>query len=240
MTADDDWSRHARVLVVTAHPDDPEFHFGATVAKLVASGAEVCYVICSDGALGVAETEPSDVDVAARRYREQREAAAVLGVRKVTFLGHPDGRVTAGPHLRRAIAREIRRHRPGLVLTHFPRRVLGLPVEASHPDHVAVGEAVLDAAALDAATPRAFPAMLREGLEPHHVAEVWLPGYERPDIFVDATPFMDKKIEAILCHRSQLGDGGPGEPPAWLEEWMRGIGAACGYEYAENFKRITL
>lgn len=240
MTADDDWTRHGRVLVVTAHPDDPEFHFGATVAKLVGSGAEVFYAICSDGSRGVADTRPSDLEVAALRAREQREAAAVLGVREVAFLGLPDGGLTPGPALRGAIARQIRRYRPSLVLTHFPRRVLNLPVEASHPDHVAVGEAALDAATLDAGSPRAFPEMLGEGLEPHRVAEVWLPGYERPDLFVDATAFMDKKVEAILCHRSQLGDGDPAEPPAWVGEWMRGVGAGCGYEYAEHFRRITL
>jgi LmbE family N-acetylglucosaminyl deacetylase len=225
-----------RVLVVTAHPDDAEFHFGAAIAMLVSGGAEVSYVICSDGVQGGRDPAMPDREVAATRAAEQRNAATVLGVRRVTFLGLPDGQITSTLDLRREITAQLRRHRPSLVLTHYPRRVLDIPIEASHPDHIAVGEATLGAAYPDAGNPRAFPELLRDGLAPHHVDEVWVPGYEQPNHYVDATPFVDKKIEAICCHHSQLTDG----PPAWIYEWMRQVGRKPGYEYAENFTRIEI
>jgi len=121
---------YKRVMVVTAHPDDPEFLFGATVARLVAEGAEVCYLICSDGSNGSRNAALTAEEVSAIRYAEQRAAASMLGVSKVLFLGMPDGQLAPTYELRLAIAREIRRARPELVLTHFPRRVLDIPMEA--------------------------------------------------------------------------------------------------------------
>jgi LmbE family N-acetylglucosaminyl deacetylase len=238
--ADDGWPEHGRVLLVCAHPDDPEFNFGATVAKLVSAGADVSYVICSNGVQGGREPATPDQVVQATRYSEQRAAAAVLGVRKVVFLSFRDGQLAPTPQLRKAIARELRRCRPGLVLTHYPRRALNIPIEASHPDHVAVGEATLAAVYPDAGNPRAFPELLQEGLEPHMVDEVWLAGYEQADHVVDATPFLDRKIEAILCHQSQLDEVGTGRAPEWVYTWMHAVGKPAGYQYAELFKRIRV
>jgi LmbE family N-acetylglucosaminyl deacetylase len=228
-------SERERVLVVTAHPDDAEFHFGATIAMLVAGGADVSYLVCSDGAQGGPD-DAADEQVAATRAAEQRAAAAVLGVRTVAFLGLRDGQLVPTLDLRRAIAAHVRRERPMLVITHYPHRVLDIPVEASHPDHVAVGEATLAAVYPDAGNRRAFPDLLRAGLAPHRVREVWVPGYERPNYHVDATAFVDKKMAAIACHRSQLADG----PPQWLYHWMREAGRGPGYEYAEQFRRLEI
>ncbi|MET0399380.1 MAG: PIG-L deacetylase family protein [Longimicrobiaceae bacterium] len=231
---------YRRALVVSAHPDDPEFLFGAAVASLVDAGAEVAYVVCSDGANGSRDPDATRAEVAAGRYEEQRAAARELGVEEVAFLDFPDGRLAPTDELRTAIAREIRRFRPELVITHFPRRALDVPIEASHPDHFAVGEATLAAVFPDAANARAQPALLAEGLQPHRVKEVWIPGYERTDHYVDATALMDRKIAAIRCHRSQVGGADPRESLAWVYGWMKGVGGAGGYEYAENYKRITL
>ncbi|MBG0566087.1 PIG-L deacetylase family protein [Actinoplanes aureus] len=220
-----------RVLVVTAHPDDAEFHFGATIAALTDAGADVRYLICSDGAQG----EPVDATTPVR-MDEQRAAAAVLGVREVRFLGLPDGCLEPTLALRREITAQIRRDRPALVLTHYPRRVLDIPIEASHPDHIAVGEATLAAVYPDADNPRACPELARDGLGPHRVREVWVPGYERPNHFVDATPYIDRKSDALRQHRSQTG----GEPPAWVFEWMRQAGRGPGYDYAEHYRRIAI
>lgn len=228
------------VLVVTAHPDDPEFFFGATVAKLTDAGVDVYYLICSDGVLGSVNVAAAAEEIAATRCAEQRAAADLLGVRDVTFLGLCDGQLTPDLVLRKAIVREIRRRKARLVLTHFPLRVLDLPVEASHPDHVAVGETTLAAVYPAAGSPRAHPDLLYEGLESHQVSEVWLPGYSDPDYFVDATPFMERKVKAILCHRSQLDDRSPDTAPPWVYDWMRRAGTQQGYEYAEHFKRIVL
>jgi LmbE family N-acetylglucosaminyl deacetylase len=231
---------YERVLVVSAHPDDPEFGFGASVAKLAGDGADVFYVICSDGCQGGEDPNVPDAELSATRYAEQRAAAEVLGVKDVVFLGFRDGSLEPTVELRKAISREIRRYKPDLVLTHTPLRSLGIGIGASHPDHLAVGEATLSAVYPDARNPRAYPELLEEGLEAHRVKEVWLPGFDSPDHYVDATGLVDKKIEAILCHRSQFKGRDPGAdgPGKWIRDRMRQIGEKAGFEYAEAFRKI--
>jgi LmbE family N-acetylglucosaminyl deacetylase len=231
---------YERVLVVAAHPDDPEFGFGASIARLADDGADVVYVICSDGCQGGEDPTVPDAELSATRYAEQRAAAEVLGVKDVVFLGFRDGYLAPTVELRKAIAREIRRHKPDLVLTHAPVRVLSVGIGASHPDHLAVGEATMSAVYPDARNPRAFPELLEEGLDAHKVKEVWLPGLEQADHFVDATGLIDRKIEAILCHRSQF-EGRvtePDVPGKWIRDRMRQVGEKAGFEYAEGFKKI--
>jgi LmbE family N-acetylglucosaminyl deacetylase len=229
-----------RVMIVTAHPDDPEFIFGATIAKLVGDGAEVCYLICSDGSNGNRDAALTAEEVSAIRYAEQRAAASALGVGQVLFLGLPDGQLAPTYELRLAIAREIRRVRPELVLTHFPRRVLDIPMEASHPDHTAVGEATLSAILPDATNARTLPELLQDGFAPHRVKEAWMPGYEQPNFYIDATPYLEKKAQAILCHKSQMDSAKPKVVPAWVYDFMRWSGSKYGCEYAEEFKRIRI
>lgn len=229
-----------RVMVIAAHPDDPEFGFGATVAKFTSDGAEVTYVVCTDGSQGGEDPSVPDAELTRVRYAEQRAAAEILGVGEVVFLSFRDGHLVADIELRKAITREIRRFKPQLVLTHQPLRAINVPIGASHPDHLAVGEATLGAVYPDARNPRAYPELLREGLEAHRVKEVWLPGFDEPDQFVDASAVIDRKIEAILCHRSQFEKPGiePDAPAKWIRDRMRQIGERAGYEYAEAFKRI--
>jgi len=231
---------YERVLVVTAHPDDPEFGFGASIARLAGDGADVFYVICSDGCQGGEDPSVPDAQLSATRYAEQRAAAEVLGVKDVVFLGFRDGYLAPTVELRKAIAREIRRFKPDLVLTHMPVRSVGIGIGASHPDHLAVGEATMSAVYPDARNPRAYPELLDEGLEAHKVKEVWLPGFDNPDHFVDATDLVDRKIEAILCHRSQFEKPGmdADAPGKWIRERMRQTGEKAGFEYAEAFKKI--
>ncbi|MEV6595772.1 PIG-L deacetylase family protein [Actinoplanes sp. NPDC051346] len=231
--------RFHEVLVIAAHPDDAEFSFGATVARLVDEGARVTYVVVTDGSQGGEDpTEPAE-DLAARRYAEQREAARVLGVTDVVFLGFPDGLLADTPELRLALTRQIRRHRPDLVLTHQPLRSLQFPIGASHPDHLAVGHSALSAVYPDARNPRAFPELLAEGLAAHRVAEVWVPGHEHTDLLVDVDRTVERKVAAILTHRSQfLGSSDPRADVQWVVDRMRGNGKALGCDYAEAYKRI--
>ena len=233
--------RYERVLVVAAHPDDPEFMCGATVARLADDGAEVVYVVCTDGSQGGEDPAISDDELSATRYREQRDAARVLGVKDVQFLGYKDGHLAADLELRKAIVREIRRFRPELVLTMSPVRELSISIGASHPDHLAVGEATLQAVYPDSRNPRAFRELLAESLEPHIVKEVWVPGFDGADHFVDVTATIDRKIEAVLCHKSQFGkphqdQDGPGK---WVYERAGETGKRAGYQYAEGFKRMV-
>ena len=232
--------RLERVMVVSAHPDDAEFGFGATVASLVDQGKAVVYVICTDGSQGGEDPTVPDQELTSTRYTEQRAAAALLGVKEVKFLGFRDGYLEANVELRRAISREIRRFKPDLVLTHSPLRAINIPIGASHPDHLAVGEATLAAVYPDARNPRAYPELLQEGLEAHKVKEVWLPGFDGADHFIDAGPYLDRKIEAIRCHKSQFDKPGmnPEEVGKWIRERMHQAGERAGYEYAESFKRL--
>ena len=153
------------------------------------------------------------------RRREQREAAAEVGVVDVVFLGYPDGRLTASMDLRRDVSRQIRRVRPDRVVCQSPERIWDR-LGASHPDHLAAGEATVCAVYPDARNPFAHPELLDEGLEPHTVPEVWVMASPRANRFVDVTDAFDRKVAALRCHRSQIGDG------EWVDERMRAWGDA--------------
>jgi len=230
-----------RVLVVSAHPDDPEFSAGGSVARLATGGAKVTYVIVTDGSQGGEDPKQKDSELAAIRQKEQRAAAKVLGVKKVEFLDYKDGHLAPDLRLRRDIVRMIRKHKPDLVITHLPGRVIDAPMGASHPDHLAVGEATMAAVYPDSRNPRAFRSLLKEGYQPHVVKEVWIPFWKSGDYLVDITPTLDLKMEALKKHKSQVAK--PGQE--WdFEKFMRKrhreVGKKGGYRYAESFKRITI
>jgi LmbE family N-acetylglucosaminyl deacetylase len=193
-----------RVLVVVAHPDDIDFGAAGTIAGWTDAGVEVSYCIATFGDAGGFDETPRD-RMPALREAEQRAAAKVLGVEDVTFLGYPDGRVYVTHELRRDIARQIRRVRPQRVLGQSPQRNWQR-IAASHPDHLAVGEAALCAVYPDARNPFAHPELLaEEGLEAWAVPEVWLMGGPQPDHFVDVTDSFDRKLGALRAHTSQTG-----------------------------------
>ena len=228
------------VLVVSAHPDDPDFGSGGTIAKLAKDGAKVTYVIVTDGSQGGEDPKQKDSELVAIRQREQKAAARVLGVKKVEFLGYKDGHLSPDLKLRHDIVRMIRKYKPELVITHMPGRVLDAPMGGSHPDHLAVGEATMAAVYPDSRNPRAFRSLLKEGLKPHVVKEVWIPFWTSGDHLVDITSTLDLKIAALRKHKSQVSK--PGQ--TWdFEKFMRKrhreVGKKAGFRYAESFKRIT-
>jgi LmbE family N-acetylglucosaminyl deacetylase len=214
-----------RVLVVTAHPDDVDFGAAGSVALWTGAGIDVAYCIATDGDAGGSDPSVSRPDMAAIRRREQCEAARLVGVTDVTFLGFPDGRLSPGLDLRRAITRVIRRHRPDRVVAQSPERNWAR-IYASHPDHLAAGEAAICAVYPDARNPFAFPELLEEGLQPHTVPELWVMATERADRVVDTTEFFGAKLAALRSHRSQVGDGDHLEE--LLTSWMSGTALAAG------------
>lgn len=227
-----------RVLVVVAHPDDVDFGAAGTVATWVDSGIDVTYCIVTDGDAGGFDLSVSRPQMAEIRRREQRAAAAVLGVTDVTFLGYPDGRLVASLDLRRDISRVIRQVRPQRVLCPSPERVLDR-LFASHPDHLAAGEATLCAVYPDSRNPFAHPELLDAGFEPHVVAETWLMAGGDPSVFVDVTDAFDRKWEALGCHRSQLPD--PEGTRTGVRQWMEGTARAGGMpegRLAEAFRLV--
>jgi LmbE family N-acetylglucosaminyl deacetylase len=203
---DHDESIH-KALAVVAHPDDVDFGMAGTIATLTSQGIAVTYCLVTSGDAGGDDMVMAKEERAKIREDEQRAAAACVGVHDLVFLGYPDGLVEPTLALRRDLARVIRTVRPDVVLTQSPERNYER-IFASHPDHLATGEATLRAVYPDARNPHAFPALANdEGLAPHTVGRVWIGGTASPTMVVDTTSTIDKKIEALKCHKSQVGDG---------------------------------
>lgn len=230
-----------RALVVVAHPDDIDFGAGATVAAWVDAGIEVTELLVTRGDAGGFDDTPRSA-MPALREREQRAAAAELGVSDVRFLeGYADGMVTASQSLVRDIVRVIRQVRPTRILTSSPERWWErLP--ASHPDHLATGEATVRAIYPAARNPFAFPELLAdEGLDAWTVAELWLMADAQADHAVDTTDSFARKVAALKAHESQTGHRP--ELEDMLRQWSTGV--AQRYQLpdghlAEAFRVITL
>ncbi len=212
------------MLVVTAHPDDVDFGSAGTVAAFTAAGVSVTYCIVTNGDAGGSDRSMPRAEMAALRQDEQRAAAAVVGVNDVRFLHHPDGMVQATIELRRDISRVIRQVCPGRVITQSPERNWDF-IFASHPDHLAVGEAAVCAVYPDARNPFAHPELLQtEGLEPWPVPELWImgPGGEGAGVAVDTTATVERKVAALMCHKSQMPD------PEAVSQRILAAGTALG------------
>lgn len=193
----------ARALVVTAHPDDVDFGAGGTVASWVAAGTQVTYCVVTDGDAGGFDPDVPRSQIPRIRRSEQVAAGRVLGVEDVRFLGYRDGELEVSQGLRRDISRVIREVRPERMLIQSPERNWER-IPASHPDHLAAGEAAIFAIYPDARNPFAHPALLAdEGLDAWTVHDVWVMGAPAPNHFVDVTDQVDLKIAALRAHESQ-------------------------------------
>jgi LmbE family N-acetylglucosaminyl deacetylase len=225
-----------RVLVVTAHPDDAEFGAGGTVAKLVREGKQVTYCIVTNGNKGSGDRSMTPERLAGIRAEEQRNAARVLGVETVEFLGFPDCEVEDTRESRMAVTASIRRHRPDRLIIQNPLRTKNLG--ASHRDHRTVAGIALDCVYPLARDHMAFPELLAQGLEPHKVREVYLMWWENPEVVVDISETMDLKVKALACHASQFRDFAAVEKR--VRERSAELGKPKGYAYAETFDVIRL
>jgi LmbE family N-acetylglucosaminyl deacetylase len=213
-----------RVLFVTAHPDDVDFGTAGTVAAFTKAGLEVTYCIVTNGDAGGSDRAVTRADMAALRQREQRAAAAEVGVSDVRFLGHPDGKLQPTIELRRDISRVIRQVKPERVVAPSPERRWDF-IYASHPDHLAAGEAAACAVYPDARNPFAHPELLdEEGLEPWTVNELWIVMGSPANQAVETTTTIDRKVAALLRHESQIGDA------AGVTERVMAGGRASGVE----------
>lgn len=228
-------------IALFAHPDDPEFTCGGTIARWTAAGCRVTYVIMTDGRAGSAGLPPDDpmseAELIRARQEEQLAAASILGVDGVVFLGHHDGELMHTLELRRQLVREIRRVKPQAALLFDPQRRI-MPGYVQHPDHWTSGEAALAAIFPVAGTRRGMPELLEEGLEPHQVRDVYLVSAVQPNLRIDISATIDRKIEAMRCHRTQVAD------PERTQEFMRSMArmAAAGgeEEYAEQFHFLRI
>ena len=215
-----------RVLVVTAHPDDVDFGASGTVAGWTAAGIQVTYAIVTNGDAGGSDHSVPREDIPAIRQFEQRAAAAAVGVTDVRFLGYVDGELVVSHDLRRDISRVIRQVRPDRMLIQSPDRNWER-IAASHPDHMAAGQAAIQAVYPDARNPFAHPSLLTdEGLEAWTVREVWVMAGTEPNHFVDITDRFDSKIAALRAHESQTG--GMEQLDEFVRAWAARNAAAAG------------
>jgi LmbE family N-acetylglucosaminyl deacetylase len=229
-----------RALAIGAHPDDVEFGCGGTIAKWSAAGTVVDLCVLTDGSKGTWDPEADLGALVAARRIEQRAAADELGIRDIHFLDLVDGELQSGRAEQAAVCEVIRRVRPDVILGHDPWKRYRL-----HPDHLHAGRLTVDAI-VAARDPHFFP----ERGAAHRPSDLLLYEADVVDHVEDISGSVDRKIAALLAHRSQwrstLGID-PGAPDAdaqrrAFEERIRDDagrgGAAAGIQLGEAFKRI--
>lgn len=225
-------------MVIFAHPDDAEIGSGGVVAKWVAAGSEVTYVLCTNGDSGTADRSLTPDELAKRRAVEQRAAADFMGVQNVVMLGYPDGELEDTRELLGNIVHAIRRYRPHTVFVHDPYRMKGF----QHRDHRKAGIATTDAVYPFARDHLHFPEQItRDGLEPHKVRELWYWGMDEPNVIVDVADSIDKQIAALVRHESQMpGFNVPAGDTLGERVKRNAADHAAGYdfEYGAVFRRL--
>ena len=232
------WNTPQNILVILAHPDDPEFFCGATLAKWARDGHHITYQLITCGDKGFNEFTPVGMTtdaLCAIRHKEQQAAASVIGVEEVHFMDTADGYLVPDLTLRRDIVRVIRQFKPDILVTCDPQTLFAT-YGINHPDHRAAGQVVMDAVFPAAGSPVFFPELLAEGYQPHMPREVWCSLTMQPNVKLDVTDTWQTKLEAILKHESQVGD-----PDKFLER-MKSRRTEDSTEehprYEENFRVV--
>jgi LmbE family N-acetylglucosaminyl deacetylase len=229
-----------RALAIAAHPDDVEFGCGGTLAKWAAAGCVINHLICTDGSKGSWDPAEDAAVLVTTRRDEQRAAARALGsTGEVVFLNWPDGELEAGIRPRWDVCYWIRKLRPDVVLGHDPWRRYRL-----HPDHRNAGFLTVDAV-VAARDPHFFP---EQELPPHRPIKLLLWEADEPDHVEDVTGHVERKLAALLEHRSQFrsthGIDDPGAEDQ-VDRFRRRVtdrlaemGRPVGIAQGEAFKRV--
>lgn len=203
------WDSPRNILVILAHPDDPEFFCGATLAKWAREGHHITYVLLTCGDKGYnAVTTTAHItpdELCAVRHEEQYAAAKVIGAEAVHIMDFPDGHLVPDMDARRRVVREIRRHKPDILVTCDPQTLFAT-YGINHPDHRAAGQVVLDAVFPAAGNAAYFPELLEEDFQPHMPKEVWCSLTMQPNTTMDITELWETKLQAILEHKTQVQD----------------------------------
>lgn len=231
------WDLPKNILVILAHPDDPEFFCGATIAEWVKQGNTVSYCLLTKGDKGVNEEFQTTEDIRQLRIEEQTRAALELGVQDITFLDNEDGYLVPSLELRKEVTRIIRQKKPQVLVTCDPTNYFMNDDYINHPDHRAAGQIAIDAVFPAAGNPLFFTELItEEKLYPHGVKEVWLTLPKEPNLVVDVTETWNQKIAALLKHRSQVGE----EEAFKLRMLTRRTKDSTEKDphYEESFKRI--
>ncbi len=203
------WNSPQNILVILAHPDDPEFFCGATLARWARAGHAITSYLLTCGDKGYNDrTKVEDIspdDLCAIRHTEQAAAAKIIGAQAVHFLDRLDGYLIPDLKLRREVVRIIRQIKPDVLVTCDPQNLYAV-YGLNHPDHRAAGQVVLDAVFPAAGNAAYFPELLTEGYAPHMPKEVWCSATRQPTVTLDITDTWPVKMQAILEHKSQISD----------------------------------
>ncbi len=226
------------VLVIVAHPDDPEFFAGGTIARWSDEGHAVHYLILTGGDKGSDDPNMTPERLVCIRREEQCAAAALLGVRSVHFLEMTDGELINDRYAQQLIVQHVRRYRPDVILTTDPLTLHYGATRINHSDHRAAGLLVCDALFPAAGNRMYFPQLLAEGLQPHYPREIYFAGTTRPNALVDVTEQVERKIAAILKHVSQVRD--PEHLALRMRQSMLRVLADGSARYYESFRQVTL
>ena len=219
-----------RLLAISAHPDDVEFTSGGSLARWVDEGWIIHLIVCTDGSKGSQNPQDDPQVLSEIRRAEQKEASQVLGVRRVIWLGYPDGELSQATGLVEQIARHIRLFRPNRMLVWDAWKPYQL-----HPDHRVAGLAAIDAV-LAAGNPHFFPEHMADGFRSFRMEEAYLYGSSQPDKVIDITDTFERKMTAIECHRSQVKN--LRDLALQMSHCNQGYGQNNNYTYAEVFKEL--
>jgi LmbE family N-acetylglucosaminyl deacetylase len=229
----------SKALVFGSHPDDAEFTAGGTIAKWTSEGREVVLCIVTNGAAGHNDPDIERDWLIETRRKEQAAAAEILGISEVVWFGYEDGYVEDSHELRLDMIREIRRHKPEVVMGPDPSTYYFEQRYVNHPDHRRTGEAFLAAVNPGASTTPLYRSELHDkGLEAHSLDACLMGVSTRPDYFVDITDFIDRKVEALLAHHSQVGHWEDAAKRVREISAYMAKGTEQSFQYAEAFKAL--
>jgi LmbE family N-acetylglucosaminyl deacetylase len=223
----------AYLLVVSPHPDDCEFGISGTVARLVKEGKETVYIICTNGDKGTEDRSLTPAKLAEIREKEELAAAKILGVKETVFLRYPDQQLEDCNEFRLDLCRQIRRFKPYVVATTDPHRKY-----TWHRDHRICGIVACDAVFPYSRNYPAYPQLIKEGLEPHKVREMWFWGSDDVNLKQDITDSIQQKMDALKCHASQFDFND--EMRRRMMDFARMNAKGESYEFAEAFHRVEL
>ena len=223
------------ILLITAHPDDAEFGVAGSVARWTSEGKSVAYVVCTSGDKGSGDRSMTPERLITIREKEQRDAAASLGVDQVVFLGYGDQTIEDTPAFRKHLVQMIRTFKPNTVVTSDPYRKY-----IWHRDHRVLGQVVLDALFPFARDHMAYPDLLARGFEPHKVKELLLFGSEDINYHIDISATIERKIEALKCHVSQMEGMGVARMETWVRQRAKDSAEGSEYALAEGFHQVIL
>lgn len=230
-------TKKKKFLVFSAHPDDVDFGCAATVALLTAQGNEVVYCILTNGEKGIHKVEQTCAEMIAMREKEQVAAAATVGVREVLFLRQTDGDLEHTKDVRKEVTRVIRQVRPDVVISQDPGNLRFDNFYRFHRDHRVTAEIVFDAIYPGVGSKAFFPELAQEDILPHQIEEVWFYGTDRPNLYIDVSHTIEKKIDALRCHESQIKD--MDELRSYLLARAQAAGKKKKMASAEEFRRLA-